>query len=379
MIDLYMLSVAAFFAIVAVLIWRDRANIDWSYGVLFMRRTERFKTTIGNIAAKWPTGWKILSTIGILVCFGAMAYGLLLLINIGVAVAAGLVHVPALQFILPTPAAAGTSGPGYILIPFWFWLITIAAILIPHELAHGIVTRAEKLKLRSVGLLLLAVFPGAFVEPDDKQLKRAPLLSRLRVYAAGSFANFIVAALILGLTVYVIWPAVSLPGITLLDVNATGPAGLAGLSAGLVIDSVNGKQITTSYLEYSSGSGYLGGEIGSPKPGTELNFSSAGKIYNVKLSEMNNRTYMGIVYAPNMKVDFVFFMTNVVPLLTMLWLFNFAVGLFNILPIPALDGGLMFQAVSERITKKYGKRIARAIGLLVLALIIYDFLGPVLI
>ena len=377
--DLYLLSVLVFAAIVAVLLWRDRKNVEQSYGVLFMRRTERFKKTIGKIAGLSPRFWKVLSTVGIVVCFGVMAYGLYMLIDIGVKVASGLVHTPALQFILPTPASSGASGPGYILIPFWFWLITIAAILVPHELSHGIITRVEKLKLKSVGLLLLAIFPGAFVEPDEKQLKRAPLLSRLRVYAAGSSANFVVAALVLILTAFVIWPAIATPGITLLDVNATGPAGLAGMTAGQVLDSVDGRPITSTYFEYMAGRGYLTDELSSPAPGAQFNFTSAGKTYPITLGEMNNKTYMGIIYTPNLKVDYLFFMINVAPLLTMLWLFSFAVGLFNVLPIPALDGGLMLDAVAQKMSKKYGKKIARAVGLALLVLILYDFVAPVLI
>lgn len=376
--DLYLLSVLAFVALVAFLIWRDRANVEWRYGVLFMRRTERFKDGISALAARSPRLWKGISTFAIFVCFVAMAYGLWLLGSIAAAVAAGLIRVPALQFILPTPSAVGTAGPGYILIPFWFWLVTIFTILVPHELLHGVITRVEKLRLRSVGLLLLAIFPGAFVEPDERQLKRAPLLSRLRVYAAGSFANFLVAGTILALTAFVIWPAVAAPGLTLLDVNATGPAGLAGLTAGITLDAVNGAPITTSYAEYMSGRGYLTEEVGSPRPGDVLTFSSAGRDYNVTLGQLDNRTYMGVIYTPNMAVDVVFFLSTVAPLLTMLWLFSFAVGLFNVLPIPALDGGLMAEAVAERITRRYGKRLARGVGFAVLALIIYDFVGPVL-
>jgi len=51
------------------------------------------------------------------------------------------------QFVLPTFEATTSAGPGYILIPFWYWIIIIASILVPHELFHGIVARAEKIKL----------------------------------------------------------------------------------------------------------------------------------------------------------------------------------------------------------------------------------------
>lgn len=378
MIDPYTLSVLAFVAVVAVLIWKDRKNVQWSYGILFMRRTSKFKDVISDIAAGAPVFWKVISTIGIIICFGVMGYGLWLVIGISMSIAAGLIHVPALQLILPTASATGSSGPGYMLIPFWFWLITIFSILVPHELSHGIITRAEKLRLKSVGLLLFAIFPGAFVEPDDKQLKRAPLISQLRVYAAGSFANFMVAATVLVIATFIIWPAVALQGITVLSVNETGPAGIAGMTDGTVITSVNGNAITSTYTEYMAGKGYLFDEIGKQKPGDVIEFGTTERTYTVTAGEMNNSTYIGVAYVPNMRGDVVFFLSVVAPLLTMMWLFSFAVGLFNVLPLPALDGGMMIESIATRYNKKYGKQIARAIGLIILLIIIYDFVGPLL-
>jgi len=42
---------------------------------------------------------------------------------------------------------------------------------------------------------LLAIIPLAFVEPDEKQLSKKPAWSQLRVFASGSFANFMLAGL----------------------------------------------------------------------------------------------------------------------------------------------------------------------------------------
>jgi membrane-associated protease RseP (regulator of RpoE activity) len=376
MLDPYLLSVLAFVVILAVLIWRDRKNIEWSYYVLFMRRTERFRVGIGRIAGLSPRFWKLLSTIAVITCFGAMAYGLWFFIDLGAAIASGAVHTPALGLLLPSPVPFFTVGLGYVLVPFWFWLIAIVTILVPHEMLHGIIARAEKLRLKSVGLLLLAIFPGAFVEPDEAQLKRAPLITRLRVYSAGSFANFLTAGVILALTAFVIWPALVTPGITVVDVNATSPAGLAGMTAGTVLYSVNGTQITSTYDEYMKGHNFLLDEIGAPSPGAVLNFSSSNQSYVIKLEDVGNVSYSGIFYIPNTNVDVIFFLTVLIPLLTILWNLSYLVGLFNILPLPALDGGLMLDAVSQKMSKKYGKQFARTIGFMVLALIIYLFIGP---
>lgn len=373
--DLYLISVLIFFTILAILIYRDRKHIEWKYYVLFLRKTKKFANIINNIAKKSPLIWKIIATIAIAVSFYYMANGLYILFNLSYYISIGEIKQPVLQFILPTPKAVGTAGPGYILIPFWIWIIIIFSILVPHELCHGIIARAEKIKLKSVGLLLLAIFPGAFVEPDEKQLKKAKLLTKLRIFAVGSAANFGVAAFVFLLTSYTIWPAMVLPGVQLLNVTEASPAEDAGLETGMILTEMNGKIIKTSYGEFLSGRGYFQDEIGIVKPGEIISIKSNGNLYNIKLASVNNTAYMGINYKPlfRVKAESFFIFIN---LLTMVWLFSFAVGLFNILPIFPLDGGLMIQAITDKFAKKYSKQIVMTITYTMLLLILFDFIGP---
>nr|MBA4404762.1 hypothetical protein [Nanoarchaeum sp.] len=367
MIDYYTLSVVLFFAILAVLIYRDRKNIEIKY-ILVIKRTKRFRDIIDKIARKSPIFWKIIGTIAIIICLFYMIQGVYILFTIQ----------PAVQFVLPTLAATGSSGPGYILIPFWFWVITIFSILVPHELFHGIMARAEKIKLKSVGLLLLAIFPGAFVEPDEKEVKKAKMLTKLRIFSMGSFANFLVSFLIFYLTLYLIWPLSVSPGIKLLNITQGAPADLAGLKAGMLLTEVNGKKIMPTYTEYLVGSSYLYDELGSVKPNETIIIKSDGNNYNVKLgfNEKTNSTYMGIVYTPIIKVNPEFFLGILIPLLTIISLFSLAVGVVNILPIYPLDGGLIVQAITDRFAKKKSKQIVRAITYLILIILIYSFIKP---
>src|SRR3990172_3822068 len=211
-IDLYTLSIVVFFVILGILIYADRKKIEFKY-ILVMRRTTKFRDLIDRIASISPSAWKIIGTVGVLVSLYFMVQGFYLLLLIVYQVSIGLVEQPALQFILPTVSSTGSSGPGYILIPFWFWIITISVILIPHEMFHGIIARAEKIKLKSVGLLLVAIFPGAFVEPEDKQLKKASLITKLRIFSAGSFANILISFGVFLFTAYIFWPLVAQPGV----------------------------------------------------------------------------------------------------------------------------------------------------------------------
>ncbi len=360
--DLYFFSVLLFFFVLGILIYKDRKNIEFKY-ILFLRRTKKFKKGIDKIAKKSPLFWKVIGTIAIVVCFYYMIQGVYIL----------LIYQPSLQFVLPTPTPKGSMGPGYILIPFWFWIVVVASILVPHELFHGIIARAEKIRLKSVGLLLLAIFPGAFVEPDEKQIKKAGLLTKLRIFSAGSFANFVVSFAIFYLTSYLIWPLCTTQGILLLNVTSSSPAEIAGLKGGMVITEVNGKPIIPTYTEYLSGRGYLFDELGNVKPNQTIILKADGKLYDVKLAynKTTNSTYMGIVYQPLLKVDSEFFLGVLIPLLTMISIFSFAVGVVNILPIYPLDGGLLIQAITEKYVKKWSEAIVKTITFFIVFLMLY--------
>ena len=91
--------------------------------------------------------------------------------------------------------------------------------------------------------MLLAILPGAFVEPDDEELSRAKPLSKLRVYAAGSIANLTVAAvaclIVLGISFFVLPSIFEVDGVEISSVVPASPASEV-LHDGMLIRSVNG-------------------------------------------------------------------------------------------------------------------------------------------
>ncbi|HLC31688.1 MAG TPA: site-2 protease family protein [Candidatus Nanoarchaeia archaeon] len=78
---------------------------------------------------------------------------------------------------------------------FTYWIIIIAVIAIPHEFAHGIYSRLHKIKVRSTGFGFLGPFIAAFVEPDEKQMEKAPIKAQMSILAAGTFANLLMTLL----------------------------------------------------------------------------------------------------------------------------------------------------------------------------------------
>jgi len=81
--------------------------------------------------------------------------------------------------------------------PFYFtyWIVVLAIAAVSHEFFHGIFARARNIKIKSTGFAFLGPFTGAFVEPDERQVKKLKIKPQLAFVSAGTFANLLVAIL----------------------------------------------------------------------------------------------------------------------------------------------------------------------------------------
>ena len=135
---------------------------------------------------------------GIVICYIAM----FLMTYILLQSITTIVEAPQVSIILP-----GVEMPGStIFVPFGYGILALATVIIVHEFSHGILSRTEGIKIDSIGLLLFTILPGAFVEPDEEELKESSKLSRLRVYGAGSMANItlaVIAILLCGILIQI--------------------------------------------------------------------------------------------------------------------------------------------------------------------------------
>jgi membrane-associated protease RseP (regulator of RpoE activity) len=82
-----------------------------------------------------------------------------------------------------------------ILPPFYFtyWIIIIAVATMSHEFFHGIFFKKEKVKIKSTGFAFLGPILAAFVDPEEKDIKKIKNHKQLAAIAAGTFANLVVA------------------------------------------------------------------------------------------------------------------------------------------------------------------------------------------
>jgi len=78
------------------------------------------------------------------------------------------------------------------------WFLAAAGIVIlTHELSHGIQCVVEGVPIRSSALLLAVVTFGGAVEPDEKAMEAAGMMSKMRIYAAGSLTNLATGLLLI--------------------------------------------------------------------------------------------------------------------------------------------------------------------------------------
>jgi membrane-associated protease RseP (regulator of RpoE activity) len=233
MLDWYTISVLVFVAILALIFYRDRKKVT-RQSIMLIRKTQRGKKKLIRIGTGFPRFWKVLGTAGVVLCFAMSAYIFYFLIElIGSNILTGG-HLPGLSLVLPAPGAEATVVPGAVLVPFWYWIIAIALLVIVHEGLHGIMAAMEKVRIKSMGWGLLLIIPLAFVEPDEKQLARKRAWPQLRVFAAGSFANFMLAGVVLLIGFLVSTSTVHTAGVYYGGLIAGYPAEEANLSGVIV-------------------------------------------------------------------------------------------------------------------------------------------------
>ncbi len=357
-----------FILTVALLVIKDRKKMKFE-GIVIMRRTQKGRKFIDSVARNHPRFWNALAVIGVIISVPALIAGTLFLVSNAFAILHGDVK-EGVRFVLPYPIGeANTQTPGLLLLPWWIWVIGIMTVVVPHELMHGIVCRLERVRIKSLGWLLLAVIPGAFVEPDENQLKKMPRKTKMKVYAAGSFANFIVAGIALLLGFLLVSALYAPVGIVPSSLVADSPAAKANLSGAIL--AINNIPVKST-AELSD----------------ILNRTPAGSDITIKTTkgEHNITTAMH----PELEKSFIgvsgpyyIYKAPVYPGLDALqqllfWIFvlNLGIGVINILPLKPLDGGLLFEEIAGRFSKR-SALITKAVSLAILGLLLFNIFGPV--
>ncbi len=328
-----------------------------------MYRTKKLIGFIESLTNKAKRFWNIYFTAGIFVGIGGMFYVFYFLAKNAInVVSADGGTGQGVQLIIPgitTPLAAG--------------LIGIMTVMFAHELSHGIAARTDKLNLKSVGLMLLVVIPGAFVEPNEKELKKSRLLTRLKVYAAGSFTNIVIGLIISMLLLPVISPVLAQPNGIQISGTIQGEGAEGILQSNDVIVGLNGEE-TLTYQKFQE-------VMSNTEPGEEISVTVRrdGELIeeSILLGENPNAEggFLGVGLGGNpQKYEEKFPLAiNILIILNWMGLLNLGIGLMNLFPLLPLDGGKIVQDILKEYTNdKTSKIVTYALSVIGLGLILLN-------
>lgn len=279
------------------------------------------------------------------------------------------------------------------------WVAFVITIAV-HEFGHGILSRVENIRVKSIGALLFVLPIGFFVEPDEEELNQTKGMKKIRMFGAGITNNlviggacFLVMILLMSLVTPVTGPVIG-------GVYQNYSAQQAGVPGFSLIQAVNGNAIS-SPADVSA-------LLNASRPGDPLTLTieHEGVVtdYQLILSEwpegLGNRTsgFMGVTYYdPALVLDgigesispvgFLRFLTvpfdiagfgnplrilafdtdaqqfYIVPFAGFFGLVHFlfwcgwiniSVGIFNAIPMVPLDGGYILKEGVDRLFERRG-------------------------
>jgi membrane-associated protease RseP (regulator of RpoE activity) len=393
MIDPELLPFIIFFAAIAFIVYYDRRNIEF-HGPLLIRKTIRGKGFIINTALRFRRFWGVFGTIAVVAGFIASFVGIYVFLTMVIESFTTMAPVAGAGLVLPSPVAV--IGGGYIGVPLWYWLVSVILLLVVHEGAHGIIGASQGMKIKKLGWMLFTLLPmGAFVEPDEEDVKKKAPMKQLRFFAAGSFANFLLAFLVAAVITPLLLNPLMVPaqGLRVLPQEGFPFAGspeLAertdnfsqGLNPKFFIMDINGHQIQN----HAQATETL--DMLNIRPGqtVELNVDVyyGNSMDNVDISiqaaqNPNNESkgYIGILFDERqytvVKQEMLPFRETIFFFAEMFfWVFliNLGVGLFNMMPMGPLDGKRMWALVLQRYIPKRHRIVMRVIEVFTLFLLL---------
>jgi membrane-associated protease RseP (regulator of RpoE activity) len=377
--------------LIGFLMWWDRKNVE-RVSILFFRRTKNGIDMIDRIAKKAPRFWKVYGWLGVVAGIISMVLitglmGSMVFEVVSTGEPSGEAGVA-----LPSTGDSVTAQPGIISIPAEAWLISIAILMVVHELSHGIIARSENFEINSVGVLVLGIIPGAFVEPKGENMlpggeevegeshgawDQGNWTSRIKVLCAGSWANYLTAGLFIliagGMT-----GAVSFSTGIMYQAQEDYPAGQAGMTNGTLYSLGQNEVREIEDIEAAT-------EDLSPGDSIVLNTSEGEFNVTATSREDFEGGYIGVRFTgidqqyKNGFQSYSGFLGWIIGVFQIVAFLNLGIGLFNMLPAKPLDGGHVLDALVERFAGEEYRYFVNAwsasLLLTIMAVIVYSLIA----
>ena len=249
----------------------ERNNMELVWGRSFlMWRTDWGKDFIEKIS-KYKLFWRKVGDVWVVTVFFIMIFMFFLLL-----------WQATLAWQIPKSASVspkmmiGLPGLNPV-IPLWYGILALVIAMVVHEFSHGILSRVANVKVKALGLLMFFFPVGAFVEPDEEEMKSMKKWERMRLYAAGPGSNMVIAIIFSFLFSSVMVASLEPSSDGVLSANVVLDYGgeEAGLEPWMLITEVN-DQIVSNSEDFSN----------------VMNETYAGQVVNVSvLNKGNPETY----------------------------------------------------------------------------------------
>jgi len=344
----FLLGVAVFWAILyglAYVLHLDKHGLEVK-PAYFMYRSKALNSFLDRLAKRWRTFWLVLSNIGLAFSIGLMVFSIYFLAN------------NLLRFIFPigpvTPVLPAV--PVLFIRLYWmpYFFLAVGIIFFTHELTHGIISKVEEIPLLSTGIYAVLVFFGAFVEPDEKEFEKSPLLAKLRMLATSSSVN-----LLTGLLVILLMGGLFAPpsGVLIHEVTPNGPLVKAypSIQQWDVIQALNGTPIRT-YSEFAE---YM--EPVNPNVTLIVTILNSDTLRNITIITGSNEKGKGTVgimyswasYQPSRIGLGQYININLFWSLFWIYLLGVSVAIFNMLPAFPFDGEkVLYYSLASKVKKR---------------------------
>jgi len=230
----------AIWVIVSVAWWGFKAERFGISGLplYLVYRTTRFNRWIEKISNSSRSVWRTVWNLGIVTGIGSMTYIFYQLTKNLINLFYRSEQAVSVQPIVPLPGLFVTFET------FPYLVLALSVVVVSHELSHGIASLVDQVPLKSTGAFFAHVLMGGFVEPDEEKLNQAKSVTKLRVFAAGSFTNAVLGILCIFLlfnftaTIGPFYDVVP-SGVAIGSVPDNLPAQWSGLQAGDIITNIN--------------------------------------------------------------------------------------------------------------------------------------------
>ncbi len=383
--------IVLFYVILAIVVFINRKKFQVEGGFILLYKTKWGMSLIDKVAEKYKEFIKIIGYsaigvgfVGMIVICGFFIKGLYNLVFIPNA-------PPTVSLVIP-----GVQIPGSpIFVPFWYGIIALFFVVSFHEFGHGIVAKANGIRIKSTGVGLFGPIPLAFVEPDESQVVKKSSVIKQSIFAAGPFFNGLLAIVIMLLILIVnsaLFSMTTPSGIMFGDTMKGFPAQQYGLKTGVVYTSMNGKPITDSDNVVTQLSHMLPNQtitFGNNETNISIVTTSSPDNHDVAYLGVN-----GISNSYKLKSDsgiskFIFglltllsnpFATSFSEWALLQWIFTLSlgIGLANLLPLGPVDGGRMLYTAATDVAGKKGVKIWSAITIAVIVILIILVFVPII-